>query len=344
MLYSNKQIYLAKNTGRRPHNDNDDADRIDPNLTYRIAQLKNYIFQRHVYRIPIVDLDLVDFAFKTDLRIIITLERNLNKLIESNKKVSTVPENPDAFINICDRPFISYQEINLTKNADLYFTGILRSETALRQGVLPAPYQQEFEIAVSMQSFTCTFKGAQRQFDWFEISVVYNKSYQHTTIYDSYDLEIASKVTQSIKFENTTTTYSLTGKLSYDFEKDDDKNILYKMFIAKQCNGCSTAPLTQYKNNEIYQEITAEDEYTNNDTDDRIWIDMRRSKRYTDELEKINRDDSGLAVILGFKEATAKKLRLRITGYSQGEYWYLLSNKGYIMSFKNYNISKADQA
>ena len=347
ILYSIKQVYLAQNTDRRPHNDNDDAGRTDPNLTYRIAQLKNYIFQKHAYRIPlgwIVDLGLVNFAFKTNLRIIITLERNLNKFFESNKKVSTVPENPDAFINIYDSPFISYQEINLTKNADLYFTGILRSETALRQGVLPVPYQQEFEIAVSMQSFTCTFKGAQRQFDWFEISVVYNKSYQHTTIYDSYDLEIASKVIQSIKFENTTTTYSLTGKLSNDFEKDDDKNILYKMFIAKQCNGCSTAPLTQYKNNEIYQEIMAEDEYTNNDTDDRIWIDMRRSKGYTDELEKINRDDSGLAVILGFKEATAKKLRLRITGYSQGEYWYLLSNKGYIMSFKNYNISKADQA
>ena len=70
---------------------------------------------------------------------------------------------------------------------------------------------------------------------------------------------------------------------------------------------------------------------------------MRRSKRYTDELEKINRDDSGLAVVIGFEEATTTKLRLRITGYSQGEYWYLLSNKRYIMSFKNYNISKADQ-
>ena len=74
--------------------------------------------------------------------------------------------------------------------------------------------------------------------------VVYDKSYQHTTIYDSYDLELASKLIQTIKFENTTTTYSLTGKLSDDFEKDDDKNILYKMFIAKQCNGYSTAPLT----------------------------------------------------------------------------------------------------
>ena len=165
--------------------------------------------------------------------------------------------------------------------------------------------------------------------------VVYDKSYQHTTIYDSYDLELASKLIQIIKFENTTTTYSLAGKLLYDFEKDDDKNILYKMFIAKQCNGCSTAPLTQYKNNEIYQEIMTEDDYTTNNTDDRIWIDMRRSKAYTDELEKINRDASDLAVIIGFKEAAAIKLRLRIMGYSQGEYWYLLSNKRYITSFKN---------
>ena len=70
---------------------------------------------------------------------------------------------------------------------------------------------------------------------------------------------------------------------------------------------------------------------------------MERSKGYTDGLEKINCDDSGLAEAIGFKEAATKKLRLRLVGYSQGEYWYFLSNKGYIMSFKNYNISKADQ-
>ena len=97
-------------------------------------------------------------------------------------------------------------------------------------------------------------------------------------------------------------TYSLTEKLSYDLEKEDDKNILYKMLVAKACEGCTTAPLIQYKNNEIYQKITKEDEFTTNDTDNRIWIDMRRSKGYTDELEKIkiNRDDRGLAVVIGF--------------------------------------------
>ena len=134
----------------------------------------------------------------------------------------------------------------------------------------------------------------------------------------------------------------MIGKLSYDLQKEDEKNILFKMLVAHACNGCSSAPLTQYKNNEIYQEITAKDEFTSNEKDNRIYIDMRRSKGYTDKLEKINRDDSGVALNISLKDATAKKLRLRITGFSQAEYWYLLSNKGYIMSYKNYNISKAD--
>ena len=210
----------------------------------------------------------------------------MNKLFESNKKSAAIPDNPDALIQIYDRSYISYQEINLTKSADIYFNGILRSETALRQGVLPSPYQQLFEINTGMQTYTCTFKGAQRQFDWLEISIVYDKSFQHATIYDSYDLELASKIIKTIKFENASTTYSLTGKLSFDIEKDDDKNIFYKLLVAKACDGCSTALLTQYKNNEIFQEITEEDKFADNDTDDRIYIDIRRSKRYTDEQKK----------------------------------------------------------
>ena len=101
MLYSNKPVYLAENVDRRPNNDNDDNKRSDPNLTYRISQLRNYIFEKYVYRIPLTllcDLGKVNFAMKTDTRIIITLERNRNKLFESNKKVAAIPKNLDALI------------------------------------------------------------------------------------------------------------------------------------------------------------------------------------------------------------------------------------------------------
>ena len=123
-MYSNKLVYLAEGTERIPNNDTDNDKRSDPNLTYRLKELKNYILQKHIYRIPlglIVDLGLVNFLFKTDLKIIITLEKNLNKLFERTKKVTTIPENPHHFINIYDRVYIAYQEINLTKNVDLFF-------------------------------------------------------------------------------------------------------------------------------------------------------------------------------------------------------------------------------
>ena len=57
---------------------------------------------------------------------------------------------------------------------------------------------------------------------------------------------------------------------------------------------------------------------------------MQRGKGYTDELEKINRDDSLLALMTNLKAAATSKLRYRITGWSQGKYWYSLSNRGYI--------------
>ena len=346
MLYSNKPVYLTGNNDRWVHNDDDLDDRTDPNLTYRLKELKNYLSKQWVYRIPLLyfcDLGKVNFSVNTDTRIKITLERNMNKPFESNKKATAIPDNLDAFINIFSRPYISYQETTLTQQAALYANGILRSRTALRQGVLPAPFQQEFEINTGTQDFTCQFKGAQRQMDWIEISIVYDKSYHHETIYDRYDVELAPKLIKSVKFENAGTTYSLTGKTEYNLEKEDGKIQLYAMLPSFVCGGYSSAPLTQYINNPIYQEMTSEDEYASNTRDDLLYIDLRRSKGYTDELEKIYRDDSLLALTITLKKPAEKKLRYRITAWSQGEYWYALSNKGYIMTYKNYNISRQDK-
>ena len=43
-----------------------------------------------------------------------------------------------------------------------------------------------------------------RQVDWIELSLVYDKSDKHTTIYDSYNVEIASKAIKSVKLTNFT--------------------------------------------------------------------------------------------------------------------------------------------
>ena len=50
-------------------------------------------------------------------------------------------------------------------------------------------------------------------------------------------------------------------------------------------------------------------------TDEKVYIDIRRSKGYTSELERVNRDDSDLSVTVDLKAAATKKMRLYIRGY-----------------------------
>ena len=64
-----------------------------------------------------------------------------------------------------------------------------------------------------MQSIKINFKGLNRQIEWLEISLVYNKSNQYLAIYDSYDAELAAKFIEKITLENVQKTYSLTGKI-----------------------------------------------------------------------------------------------------------------------------------
>ena len=226
-LYSNLPVYLPANTDRHPNNDNDDADRSDPNLTWRLYNLHDHTFLKNEYRIQLgllTDLGLCNFPIQTDTRIIITLERNLHKLFEDRKKRAAVPTtDPDASIEFWDRPYIDYQEITLTSIWETYLKEIQQDKSALRMGVLPNPYQQTFEINTGSQTVSADFKGVSREFNWIEISLVYDKSYAHETVYDSYDLELAAHLIESIKFVNASKAYTLTGKLSYDINNKDGK-------------------------------------------------------------------------------------------------------------------------
>ena len=195
-LYSNLPVYLPANTNRRPNNDNDDVDRSDPNLTWRLNNLHDHTFLKNEYRIPLgllADLGLCNFPVQTDTRITITLERNLNKLFEDTKKCAAIPTtDPDASIEFWDRSYIDYQEITLSSTWETYFKEIQQNESALRMRVLPNPYQQTFEINEGSQTVSVDFLGASREFNWLEISLVYDKSSAHETVYDSYDLELAA--------------------------------------------------------------------------------------------------------------------------------------------------------
>ena len=65
-----------------------------------------------------------------------------------------------------------------------------------------------------------------------------------------------------------------------------DKYWLYVQFAASYCGGCTIAPLTDYANNEVYQELVREDEYPVC-ADEKLYLDLRQSKSYTEKLENL---------------------------------------------------------
>lgn len=60
---------------------------------------------------------------------------------------------------------------------------------------------------------------------------------------------------------------------------------MHKTFTAFKCEGCCIAPLIDYNNKPIYLELTAEEDYSKNSSDERLYINLRDSKGYTRQLE-----------------------------------------------------------
>ena len=192
-------------------------------------------------------------------------------------------------------------------------------------GTQKTPLQKTSEINVGQDSLDIDFLGANRQFDWLEISLVYNKSDKHTTIYDSYNVEIASKKIKSVKLTNFTEIYSLINEKKYDIDNLTQRHLLYKQFVAWSCNGWSVAPLSDYKNNPVLQELISEDHYFGVKSDERVYLDLRASSGYVKEAEKLERNDSKISLHLLLREVL-----------------YILNENGLTLKHRTYTINQTD--
>ena len=114
---------------------------------------------------------------------------------------------------------------------------------------------------------------------------------------------------------------------------------MYSVFIEWICNGSSIAPLSDYAHNPTYQEGTRKDKYFTS-SDERLYIDLRRSKGHNGKSERVNCNDSDLTITIELKNALTKKMRLRVTGYYQGKYTYMLDGNGLIMNYMEYGVKR----
>lgn len=142
---------------------------------------------------------------------------------------------------------------------------------------------------------------------------------------------------QNFPVENISQAYSIANKLVILVIREK-KNVLYKLFVACSCNGCSIAALRDYANNLIYQELPTESEYFTN-ADKKVYISLIDSIGSTDELEKLRREDNKLILKINLKNALTKIMRVRLCGYSQGQYLYLITDCGLTIKYKMYSLA-----
>ena len=82
--------------------------------------------------------------------------------------------------------------------------------------------------------------------------------------------------------------------------------------MAWHTNGCSSAPETDFGNNPIAQELKDEAEYFGDDSGERVYVDLRNSRGYTNELKKPSRNHSKMTITIELNNTLAKNMRLRV--------------------------------
>ena len=348
LLYSKKKVRISGNRDRRRKfvaAGGDVNDRTDDNIDDRIEKFHDQLEDTHYYRIPlkyITELGFVNQPVKFNTKWRIIFESDMSRLFESKAQLATAATaipTPDAKIILDSAPYLFYHQFNLEDTYRTYLEGALVSSRKLRGGLKLFPYQKSYEIVTGGQSKTFTFTNAFKQFEFLEISLVYDSSDQHLTIYDSYNVELAATKIKSIKLQNASNTYSEFNTVKFDLEDEEDKYNLFNQFRAWVTKGSSVVPSSEYIHNKTAQELPSRSDYFSN-SDERVYIDLRRGKGFTGEFERVNRDDSELSVVIDLKAAATRKLRIYVTGYYQAEYIYTLSKNGLIMIHKEYSVSK----
>ena len=83
---------------------------------------------------------------------------------------------PDVKVIFTKAPYIQYEQILLDKNFRQYLETIMVSKKIIRMGTQKIPLQKTYEINIGQDSIDIDFLGANRQFDWIELSLVYDKT------------------------------------------------------------------------------------------------------------------------------------------------------------------------
>ena len=271
LLYSKKKVKLPDGQARRkkhtPQSGGDATERTDDNLDERIKKFSSQLQNTYYYRIPlqyICDLGYVNTPIKFNTKWRLTFETNTAKLFESKANLASdaaFPTEFDAKIILDSTPYLLFHQFELEDTYRAYFEGAMISNQILRTGLKLSPYQKSYELIAGAQSKTFSFTNAFKQFEFLEFSLVFDKSDQHLTTYDSYNGETAAVDIKYIKVQSASNTYSEFNTIKFDLTNEEDRYVLYNAFVAWVTKGSSIVPEADYLHNKTKQELPNRNTY-----------------------------------------------------------------------------------
>ena len=119
--------------------------------------------------------------------------------------------------------------------------------------------------------------------------------------------------------------------------------MLHKQYLAWSCNGSTVAPISDYIDNPIFQELPDEETHFSLKSDENVYLDIRASSGYVREAENLERNDSKINLQIALKDAADFNLRVRICAYSLSEYLYVILKSGLTLKHKTYTINQSDE-
>ena len=149
---------------------------------------------------------------------------------------------------------------------------------------------------------------------------------------------MAAQLIKTLNLNNFTEIYSLTNEKKYSTD-----NLTQKQFLVWNCNASSVAPISDYMDNSIFQELPDEETYFSVKSDEKIYLDLRASSGYVKEAKKLERNDSKINLQITLKDTADFNLRVRIWEYSLSEYLYVLSKSGLTLKHRTYTINHSDE-
>ena len=125
---------------------------------------------------------------------------------------------------------------------------------------------------------------------------------------------------------------------------DTQKHMLWKQYVVWHTNGYSAAPISDYINNPVFQELVLDSEHFRGKSHEKLYIDLRDNLGYTNETERPSSNNSKLTVTIELKNALTHKMSLSVWGYTNGEYLYVLVDAGLTLKYNTYTIKSHGDA